>query len=185
MLIQKTNPVGLDFYIQRLQTEIHTRLLTGWGIESDVYHCHERCYRNKTSDGYIAEVFHGGKDYKEVYWNDNLTAISFFGISNNIKRGIQSEAHVHLVFFVDLSRLTLQGNEIDHRADNEARGKVEEIIGRYSNGFTLLSTELWLENVLREYPGSRRDGTNLKYVDMHPVHCFRLNLKLVYKNKHC
>lgn len=185
MLFIKDSPVGIDWYIQQLQNKLHTELAAdGWTN----YESYGRCYRNRTDNGYIAEVFTGGNEYKEVYWNDTLTAISFFGISNNIKRNLKNEADIHFIMFADLKKLALvnqAGNEITHRADEEMRQQVTEIIGRYSNGFTVISTELWLENVLREYAGSRRDD-RLKYVDMHPVHCFRINLKLIYdSNKNC
>lgn len=191
MLIARTNPVGIDFYIQKLQTKLHTVLIgsTGFNLgDPDQYKCYGRCYRNKTDDGYIAENFEGANQYKEVYWDSSLTAISFFGITNNVKVGISNEADVHLVFFADLNKLALKdadGNTIAHRADEELRTMVQSIIGKYAYGFTYVSTELWIENVLREYPGSRREN-RLKFVDMHPVHCFRINLKLIYNpNKIC
>lgn len=189
MLIIKTQPAGIDWYIQQLQTKLHAGLIAEWELsDPDKYECYGRCYRNKKDYGYIAEVFTSGNEYKEVYWQDTLTALSFFGLSNNIKRGIQSEAEVHFVLFADLRKLALKnksGAVIAHRADEELRQTVTDIIGKFSNGFTMLSTELWIENVLREYQGSRRDE-RLKVVDMHPVHSFRINLKLVYnESKNC
>lgn len=189
MLITKTNPVGIDVVIQQLQIKLHAELIAAWNlVNPDQYECYGRCYRNKTDDGYIAEVYTSDNNYKEVYWNDSLTAISFFGMSGSVKNGIKSEADVHLVFFVNLAKLALkdrQNNLITHRADEEVRKTVSTIIGKYSFGFNFQSTELWLENVLREYPGSRRDK-RLNAVDMHPVHCFRINLKLLFDpNKIC
>jgi hypothetical protein len=182
MLNLKTNPVGIDWYVQQLQKKLHTALLAKWEITDSKYECYGRCYRNKKDNGYVAEVYTSGNDYKEVYWNDTLAAISFFGISNNVKRGIKSEADVHLVFFLDLSKAK---PGITHRGDEEVRQDVINIIGNTSFGFNHLSTELWLENVLREYAGSYRDQ-RLRAVDMHPVHCFRINLKLLFdQNKIC
>ena len=190
MLIIKTNPVGIDVYIQNLQTRIHNDLKTEFGFTGDAteYEAYGRAYRNKKVNGYTAEVFTGNLEYKEVYWNDQLKVLSFFGIGNNVKRGLKSEAEVHFVLFADLQKLAMEdktGATISHRADEELRQLVTSIIGRYSDGFTLLSTDTGIENVLREYPGSIRDE-RLKYVDMHPVHCFRLNLKLLFDpNKNC
>lgn len=194
MLITKTNPVGIDWYIQQLQTRIHSSLLTDWSLGTDLYKCYGRCYRNKKDSGYIAEVYTESNEYKEVFWDDNLAAISFFGLNGIVKKGVQSEADVHLVFFVDLSKITIKdasGNAITHRADNEVRLSVQNAIGRFSNGFKLLSTELWLENVLKEYAGSYKSGvdqiqTSLAKADMHPLHCFRINMNLFFDdNKNC
>ncbi len=187
MLITKTNPKGIDYYVQQLQTKLHTQLLAKWGINSNQYKAYGRCHRNKTDDGYTAENYEGTtaeKEYKEVYWDDSLTVSSFFGISAaGIKAGTtNSQADMHIVFFADLKKLALKdsdNNVISHRADEELRTDVLAVIGKSSYGFTYTGTELWLENVLREYPGSRRDD-RLKYIDMHPIHCFRINLKLNY-----
>ena len=181
MLIAKTKPVGIDVPIQQLQTFIHEQLVEKWELDDTDYKCHGRCYKNKTDDGYIAEVYKGGneagkKDYEEVYWNDRLTAISFFGISDNIDTEIQNTVNIHLVFFVNIKKLK---PAIAHRADEEVRQDVQRLIGSNLFGFQFASIDLWLENVLKEYPGSRRsDG--LKAVDMHPIHCFRFNFSLSY-----
>ena len=191
MLYSKTNPVGVDIPIQKLQTELYRKLIDAdhWNLaDTSKYKAYGRCYRNKVDDGYIAENYEGGSNYKEVYWDSSLTAISFFGITKEIKAGINSEADIHLVFFADLSKLALKDKELNtitHRADEELRQMVLKIIGTHSHGFNYVSTELWLENVLKEYPGSRREK-RLAAVDMHPVHCFRINLKLIYNaNKIC
>lgn len=189
MLSVKTTPEGIDWYIQQLQTRLHNGLVDAWElVDATKYEAYGRCYRNKRQTSYIAEVYLSGNEYKEVYWNDQLTALSFFGTSNVIKRSVKAEADVHFIMFADLAKLQLKdyrGNPIAHRADEELRQSVSKIIGRGLYGFTVQSTELWLENVLKEYPGSYRDE-RLKAVDMHPVHCFRINMKLIFDpNKIC
>jgi hypothetical protein len=194
MLVTKTAPIGIDWYIQQLQTKLHDTLIGSnyWNLADETkYEAYGRVYRNRKDEGYTAEVFTGsGNEYKEVFWSDALTAISFFGVSGPIRRdaSILSTVDIHFVMFADLSKLNLRnenGNVIDHRADEELRKQVVNIIGKFSNGFEMTSVELWLENVLKEYTGSRRDN-RLKYVDMHPVHCFRINMKLSFNpNKNC
>jgi hypothetical protein len=185
MLNVRVKPTGIDWYIQQLQIKLHDTLIDSghWNLaDADQYQAYGRCYRNKKDDGYIAEVLTAGTDYKEVYWNDDLAAISFFGISGQIKRTVGMEADVHFVMFADLSKLNFS---VAHRADEELREMVAAIIGKSSFGFQMTSIDLWVENVLKEYPGSRRDS-RLKAVDMHPVHCFRINLSLKYNpNKNC
>jgi hypothetical protein len=187
MLITKTNPVGIDVLIQNLQTHLHKQLVTKWGLAGSndpLYECYGRAYRNKHKSGYIAEVYTGGLggvDYKEVYWNDELKAISFFGISSKTTFDLKNKTDVHLVFFVNLANLK---PNVAHRADEEVRNEIQQLFGNTLHGFSYESMELWLENVLREYPGSRRDE-RLIAVDMQPVHCFRINLTLLYKPSIC
>ncbi|HUR65461.1 MAG TPA: hypothetical protein VMZ03_03855 [Chitinophagaceae bacterium] len=180
MLIQKSNPVGIDAAIRNLQTFLHSKLTVLWNV-TDQYRCYGRCYRNKIDGGYIAENYEGEKEYKEVYWDDTLSAISFFGTGSKTTFDIKNKTDVHLVFFVDLSKIK---PAIAHRADEEVRNQVQKLFGSGLFDFAIDSTELWLENVLREYPGSRRED-RLKIVDMQPVHCFRINLKLLYDPKIC
>ena len=180
MLYAKTSPIGIDFRIQKLQAFLHSELLTAWGLETAKYESYGRCYRNKKDAGYVAEVYTGSDQYKEVYWQDGLSAISFFGVSDKIMSKLGETANVHLVFFVDISKLK---PTITHRADEEVRADVMSRVEMF--GFSLVSVDLWIENVLKEYAGSYRDE-RLKAVDMHPIHCFRLNLKINYQvSKNC
>lgn len=181
MLKTRNAPVGMDWHIQALQSSLYNRLGQIW-TNPDAYLSYGRCYRNRSADGYIAENYEGGRDFREVYWDDSLKALSFFGVSALQSMGPKASAQVHLVFFVNLEKLA---PSVSHRADEEIRTQVLEAIGAHAYGFTVDSVELWLENVLREYPGSRRDE-RLKAVDMHPVHCFRVNMTLLYNpNKNC
>lgn len=181
MLIQKTNPKGIDLSIQKLQSYIHTELTTLWGV-TDTFECYARASRNRTSDGFIAEVLTSGKSYKEVYWNDALAAISFFGTGTRSTSELgQLKTDVHLVFFTNLTKLK---PSIVHRADEEVRKDVINACMKGDYGFTLESVETGLDNVLREYPGSRRDD-RLIGVDMQPKHCFRLNFSILYDINNC
>lgn len=187
MLITKTSPVGIDAAIQKLQAWLHTELMGKWGMDTAIaaqnklYQCTCRCYRNKTASGYVAEVFTGGKEYREVYWDDTLNAISFFGISAIETYEIGETTNVHLVFFVNLKKLK---PSIAHRADEEVRRDVVLLAEKSMYGFKFQSLELGIENVLREYANSYRDD-RMRAVDMEPVHCFRLNFELNYSKDIC
>lgn len=174
MLITKTNPVGLDWHIQKVQERLYEELLKKWGAVT--YHCYGRAHRNRTTDGYTAEIYTGGDRYKEVYWDSAADAVSFFGLHGTEKKDAANTIGVHLVFFVNLAKLK---PGIAHRADEEIRQDVFNVVGGHSYGLSFHSIELWVENVLKEYPGSRREE-RLKYVDMHPVHCFRINYNLTF-----
>jgi hypothetical protein len=176
MLIVKTNPVGRDKEIQRIQARVYHALVSAWGLTDDdtVYECYGRCYKNKEKNGYVAEVFTAGKDYKEVYWNDNLRAISFFREDDKVENALgEGKTRLALIFFVDLSKLK---PSIAHRADEEVRLDVIKLFG-----LELESVETGVDNVLREFSGTRKTDLAIKG-DQHPVHCFRLNLNIIFQN---
>lgn len=189
MLILKTDPVGIDYMIQQIMAEIHPRIMAAWDldpeveIENKLFQFHGRSYRNQTSNGFVAEVYTADNQYKEVYWNDALHGIAFFGTNGTEKHQIAGyeTTQVHLVFFVNLDKIK---PSITHRADEEVRNEVIKIISEENRDFIFKSNDIWLENVLKEYPGSLRED-RLKFVDMHPVHCFRLNFELNYNKSIC
>jgi hypothetical protein len=175
MLIQIASPAGLDIDLQSAQEQLHDALSTVWpGVN---YRCYGRCYRNRTTEnGYIAENYEGNSEYKEVYFDDTVDALSFFGVSQRPVDQVYNQVMIHLVFFVNLKKIK---PTLLHRADEEVHQDVYNALGFRTYGLEYKGTEYWIENVLKEYPGSRRDD-RLKEVDMHPNHCFRLNYSLDY-----
>ena len=178
MLITVQTPTGMDAIIYDVQNVLHDALLSRWAIDSGQYLSYGRCYRNKKGNGYVAEVYQGGNEYKEVYWDDSVSAISFFGIGNTITNGNRQTLPVHLVVFANLEKLKPTNT---NRADEDLRWDFLNILKDSVHGQSVKSTVLGIENVLQEYPGSYRDE-RLKTVDMHPVHSFRIDLELTYDN---
>lgn len=181
-LITKIKPVGVDAYIDRLQRKMYTVLKEKWSIADDVqFNCTPRCYRNQLDAGYVAELFIGGitgNDYKEIYFDDTISVTSFFGLATeeNINADNSNIATVHLIFFVNLKKIK-PGTD---RNDLEVRNDVEQIVNTYgaARGFLLTKEITGIENVLKEYSGSRQ--TLLKFkADMHPNHCFRFDMQLI------
>jgi hypothetical protein len=173
MLVVKDSPIGVDKAIQQKQVMLYKQLeKAGWS-EYDGY---GRAYRNRTPDrGFIAEAFVGGGEYKEIFWDDRLNAISFFFPADSAvdsKGSLKQE--VALIFFVNVDKLkpsTL------YRNDEEIRQEVLKFFGS-----SVVSIQTGVDNVLREFSGSRKRMLEA-LVDMHPRHCFRINFNLIYT--HC
>ena len=175
MLVLRTTPVGIDKAIQELQVKLHDALAASWGNIK----FYGRCYRNRKDNGFVAEVYLGNKEYKEVYYDDAYSATCFFGISDSIEIADVNRANVHLVFFVNLDLIKASSEQ---RADEEVRTEVAAVLDAGLSHSILQSIDLGVERCLREYPGNTIDG-RLKHVDMHPKHCFRFNLEVQYENK--
>lgn len=174
MLIRKTNPQGVDAWIDDMQVKLHSAL-TEFFDGAAVYACYGRSYRNETSDGKQAEVYTGNGEYKDVGPDDRYTAISFFGVADTVDVGEIVQAPVHFVMWLNLDKaLTSTGQ----RADEEIRLKVLEVFGAGTFGSPVESIETGVERVFREYKSTR-----LKFTDMHPNHLFRVNLNAQYESK--
>lgn len=171
MLVTKTAPVGIDYALQQLQTELHAALLTRWAIADAEYKAYGRCYRKPTDQGNIIANYDSGTEYTRMF-DDTLKAVSFFGQSPVTRLDQKESTEVHLVFFVNLAKLKPL---IAHRADEEVRKDVISLFAPALYGFAYTGFEITIENVLREYRASWN-----KIIDMHPWHCFRINLKVLY-----
>ncbi len=172
-LIQKTNPVGIDRMIDRMQTLIYDEL--GW-LE---YDCFPRVYANEHFDrGLIPEHFEFPRDvdideYTDVFLNDNIYAQSIFLTEDMLEvNNKQFKTKVHLIFHVNLNDLY---PSIEHRADEEAHVQVIKAVDK----IPFVKIEKLVKGIRNVYSGMRI--SNILDSDLHPFHCFKLELELVYK----
>jgi len=179
MLNVKTNPVGIDSVIQDFLEFMHDRLLRKWSIQSDKYKCYGRCYKNRKTNGFVAELYTSGKDYKDAYWEDSLTALSFFGVNDVRDFKGNQRTEIHLVFFVNIDKIY---TDKTHRADEEIRSDVLNIISESTFNTALSGIVTGVEASLREYTGSLGALLNL---DMHPTHVFRMNFNVGHETGYC
>jgi hypothetical protein len=184
MNIIKDKVVGIDIPIKNLQNYLYPKLISLWNCTDSSLNMYGRAYRNQTTDGYTPEVYVGGNgnEYKEVYFDDTLSASSFFGLGEDTKVANSSSvtADVYLIFMVRLDQIK-PGNTRD---DEEARIDVEKLCLSAGFGFTVTDFITGIDKVFAEYSGWRqKDG--IKYRDTHPWHCFRLNFKVLYSPYAC
>ncbi len=180
MLYTKGSPVGIDIPIQNMQEYLHEELNTLWFLGGNDYQAYGRCYRNQKDNGYIAEAYKRRNEYGELYLDDKYPVMSFFGVGENIDFKTSNSAKVHLVFFVNVQRV----KNLQHRGDEEVRKDVQSLVQSRYQGFVLTGIRTGINNVLEEYPGSVRDE-GMKFRDMHPFHCFRLDFTLQYNINNC
>jgi hypothetical protein len=183
MIARKAKPVGVDKPIDYLQNQFYNLLVKKWGINANRYNCYARCYRNQNGNDYLAEVF-DGKDYTEVYFNDNVSVVSFFGIGNEAQIAQEGTmtANIHILFFVNLKEIK-PGAE---RNDEEVRIDVQKIIDSVgaARGFLITKQTIGIDKILNEYPGTRK-SEGLKFRDQHPFHCFRFDTQIFYEPTIC
>lgn len=178
MNFTKPSVSGVDIKIQALQTALFAKLCIKWELSAQQYNAYGRAYNNATQDGYTPEVYTGGNEYKEVYYDDTVSASSFFGIGENTTLNKNSNtADVFLIFMVNLSKV--KPLPATTRNDEEVHIDVLQIVARNFIGFTYTGMTLGINAVFKEYTGWRR-SKGIKFTDTHPQHCFRLNFKLLY-----
>lgn len=184
--ITKIAPVGVDIQIQNLQTFLFGKLCGTWNIDATQWNSYGRAYRNQTADGYTPEAYIGGTngstDYKEVMFDDSVSVTSFFYLHEVTKRsGVAQVAPVSVIFTVNVPKLKPM---IAHRADEEIRVDVEKLLTTSKFGFELTGWQLGIDNVFREFSGWKKT-IGIKFRDQHPLHCFRIDMNLLYTQFNC
>lgn len=173
-----TSPVGIDFMIQRLQNMLYTELCDLWSMSdggSMVYDAYGRAYRLQKDYGIVPECFAGGTDYLEVLFDDTKAALSFFDVGDTItvEKPYSNTARVSVYFQINLNKVK-PGTQ---RLDEQARLDVINLIELNGFGFIVKSVAIAEREVFKNYNGYRKkQGT--KYVDMHPYHCFRIDMEV-------
>jgi hypothetical protein len=174
MLYLKNDPSGIDRPISDLQERLFKLLCKKWNIGEKDYNSFCRAYKNqKAQGGYIPEFYMGGNEYRELFFDDAVSVTSFFVAGERVSFVMDMyHSDVSLIFNVDISKLKNSPN----RADEEVRLDVVKLC-KNTTDFDLVSIETGIANVFREF-----SAEGVKYRDMHPLHCFRLNFKIIYSN---
>lgn len=174
----KITPKGIDIPIAYLQTTLYSKLTTVWNVEdATLFNMYGRAYRNQTESGYTPELYTGKKEYEDLLFNDKLWASGFFGVKEVITVNAgTSMAEAFVIFMVNLEKIKSSNTD---RKDEEARIDVERICGEELYGFTMTGWVTGIDSVFDQYSGWKK-ANGIKYRDMHPLHCFRINFNLLY-----
>jgi hypothetical protein len=188
MLVVKTNPVGIDIPVQKLQTFLFDALKKRWGVVDDNLFAYGRCYRNKVDKGYVPEVFESSADsnntiYRAIEFVDDVyKALFFFDVDDRVKYDAGNTlARVELIFIVHLPSIK---PGLLHRGDEEARNDAEKLCSQRRFGFTMNGFETGFRNVFSRFDGLLNDD-QLTFRDQHPLHVFKINFDLLYSINDC
>jgi hypothetical protein len=137
-IIRKTNPVGIDKPIDRLQNYLYNSL--AWAN----YESYHRAYTNEKNGIKIPEIYTSNGEYKNVFYNDNFDATSFFIIDENRDTETVNRVDLSLIYQVDLTKIK---PAITHRADEEVLNEISFYLKRNSYGFDLTNVKTGISNV--------------------------------------
>lgn len=194
-LVTKNNPVGVDYWIQGLQSQIYPYLQDKWALNDSQYCSYGRAYKVQEKDGFTPKVFVGkqnGIEYFTSLMNDTIPAMSFFylGDTTRINHAGQNEVILSLVFFVNLQKIKpisvygdVYGSAYNttsyQRNDEEARLDVwTAVYERWGFRPNAIHTN---SQVFRDF-ASMRTKKQTDFRDLEPWHYFRIEGTLTYEN---
>jgi len=176
---------GLDSTIQSIQIDLYEQLSCLWIGDIEGF---GRVYKNlenttddipkyyKSSKIFIPEWYNASqKDYEDLYYNDNKSAVFCFitGDRDDTEDSLKYTTKAKVVFMVDLSKIYPTETE---RLDEKAHRDVVEILRNFSfNKYQITGIEKGVDFVFSGF-----STMNIRFDDMHPQHCFSVNLDLEY-----
>jgi hypothetical protein len=182
MLTLKEKPVGIDTVINNINYLVYNEL--GWSsTDRDFpvkYSAYHRALKNPRNGGTVPEVFAASEDrfrrgeYTEVLYDDRVDASSFFYVEDTqtpIDNGRMFNTTLSMVFQLNLESVA---SNIKHRGDAEIHRVVCNAINKsYYGKVSGLTTGI--SNVYSEF-----DQSQIQFTDMHPFHCFRVDIDVNY-----
>jgi len=161
----KTNPVGIDKKIQKLQTKLYSSLgfsdFEGYG----------RVYVDTQKDSIKPIFFVSGNDYKEVLLNDSINGKFFFVEDDETDSEMtMSTTKVDVIFLVNLSKLY---PDIPYRADEEFRQQVYRVLKK--------SRYFFLSDIKITKGIDALKGFKTNLIDMQPYHFVKFSGEISYQ----
>ena len=185
-LILKESPVGIDTVINNINNIVFDELDWLSTNENPVnYTAYHRALKNPKNGGLVPEVYEIDTstrtgEYTEVLYDDYLDASSFFYVDDNINSSDDVNrmftTTLSMVFQVDLS---VVAENIKHRGDAEIHRVVVNAINKGIYG-KVTNVATGIANVYSEF-----DQSQIEFTDMHPFHCFRVDIAVNYEFDCC
>jgi len=170
----RSNRVGIDQAIYRIQNLINDNIT--W-VDTHIY---GRIYRNrKNKDSiYIAESYESGKEYTQIFVDDNKGGIVGFYVKNS--REVNQNtiiADVEVICTVNIE--TIYTSSL--REDEKALIEMNQLLQKAHNmGLTINEVNTKNDVVFTDF-----DKENIKFRDMHPFFNFSFSGTLEYKANLC
>lgn len=180
MIYQIANPQGVDYYIQRLQSALYSYLKTTWNLTDStagtIIDSYARVNRLWTKDnGIIPHAYKGATEYKEVLFDDSRACVMFFDLGETMQSIKMGTASANVSLYVHLNLAIVKPST--YRLDENARLDVKNFIDSEGYGFIVNAVQIGERKVFENYSGYRKK-VGMKHTDMHPYHCFRIDMLL-------
>jgi hypothetical protein len=171
-LFAKTNAIGLDAIIHKVQSTLYTKLNAKWGLTLDAY---PRCYVLEQDGVKTIEYHLGGKDYSGNLITAEGNKFFFMATDDEVKtQANQYTTILNLYFVVNVEEC--RADVTDHRADNEVRTDVMNVL----NGIDEVRINRVVSSYFKVFLSYGRvisQHYDADYKDdMHPYHFFKIEL---------
>jgi hypothetical protein len=162
----KTNPIGIDARLHKIQTKLYDKLTAKWGVSLEGY---PRCYTIDREGVKTIEHFIKGNEYSGNLIVAEKSKFFFVAENDHSKQdNLLYQTDVSLYFIVDVREIY---PEIAHRCDNEVLADVLLVLSRCPG---LLVKRTVVVEFKKVFQGYNVEGEK----NMQPYYCFRINFTL-------
>lgn len=166
----KTDPIGIDYFINRIQDRIYDPLVTKWG-EFDSF---GRVYKKTSKSGVSLERYVGKGQYKKVLFSEG-NKMFFVQGSSPSGNGLNLTNDLWIVCILDIENI----KGVEHRADEEVHQDLITELSKVVENDSIQGVEYGMNNLKRVVEDSFEFG-NFKYSDIHPYHVFMVKIEAKY-----
>lgn len=174
-LVQKISPIDVDSIIDTHQAYLFSQISISGLTNSTEWESMPRVYKNPWKRGKLPELYLGGGEYREVFYDDRFKMTSFYvvGDTRSIGEGLV-QVDISLIVQADIEKIY---PSISHRADEELNNVFVSASEHFSGAdeFTLNGVVNGVENVYSEF---LTDGVKLD--DMSNQYVVRFNYEAQY-----
>lgn len=161
----KTNPIGLDAYIHKIQVKMYDKLTTLWNTELDGY---PRCYSIKREAKKTIEHYKGKGEYISLIHADR-NKFFFLADSDYTQESLNFyDTKIDLYFILNLSKCQIG---VQHRADEEVRRDIINVVKGCENVGENIKIVTGVDNM---FMGFQRNTIN----DIHPYFFFKATIDI-------
>lgn len=175
-LVRKISPVGIDTSIDRLQVELFNHLTTVALWED--YESYPRAYKNPMEENKIPEVAISDTEYKEVLFDDNFRATSFFLTEDNATSNSDRvfTQRVSIIFQGILTEL--YPLITSHRADAEM---LDDVMKAFENtNYAVTNIIAGVDNVYSDLDLRNKLKDHINLTDMSQFNVLRIDFEVQY-----
>lgn len=167
----KTNPVGIDKVIDRIQKSIYAPLVTSW-TAVDIY---GRVYPNHKRKGIELEVYNSNGNYDPILFNEGNKVFFVSGREpENNAGGLEND--LWAIATVNLDKVKAG---ITHRADEEVRGELFQLLIKALDRDSIVRIE-WGMDKIKRIVEDTLSFDDLNVSDLHPYHVFAIRMRVKY-----
>lgn len=181
MNFTKTIYTGVDIPINGFQKYFYPALKLLWSFQDTDFDLYGRARRNPRDNGYVPEVHNSMGNYTELLFNDQKKVGQGFFVVGDEKYKVGTiTSDVSMILMLNAQNLPHVSGNV--RGSEFINLDVAKLCNQPRGQWIMKALVKRIENIFTEYPQWK---DTIKYRDMFPYHCLRIDFEMMYNIYQC